>query len=172
MNPWTICAALVLVIGAALGGYTTGRAAGVNAQKVADQAAFDEIDQKLTAQKAEANAAYRAFQEHNLALVVERDQLKTNLEKRHAQDAAATDADRRRFAGLGLRFAAAENAGCGDRRLGASSAEADAARPDSAAAVELPAAITSDLRQLTFEADQLADAYRKCYGYAVEKTGP
>ena len=167
-SPWALLAALAIVVGAALGGYTAGRMAGVNAQKVADQEAFDEVDQKLAAQKAEASAAYRAFQEHNIALVVERDQLKTNLEKRHAQDAAATDADRRQFAGLGLRFAAAENAGCGDRRLGAGSAEADAARTDAAAAVELPATITSDLRQLVFEADQLADSYRECYGYAVE----
>lgn len=167
MNPWIILAAVIALAGASLGGYTTGRSAGVNAQKVTDQTRFDEINQALTDQKAEANAAYRSFQEHNLALVVERDRLKTDLEKRHAQDAAATDADRRHYAGLGLRFRPAENAGSGNCGLSTGSAEADASSPDAAAAVELPATITSDLRQLTFESDQLADAYRKCYGYAV-----
>jgi len=167
VNPWIIVAAIVALAGAGLGGYTTGRSAGVNAQKVADQVQFDTINEALTNQKAEANAAYRAFQEHNLALVVERDQLKTNLEKRYAQDAAATDAARREYAGLGLRFQPAENAGSRGCRLGTGSAEADAPGPDAAATVELPAPITSDLRQLTLEADRLADEYRKCYGYAV-----
>lgn len=167
MNPYIIIAALVALIGTWFGGQATGHRAGVAEQQAADQVRFDKVNQALTDQKTEANAAYRAIQEHNLALVVERDKLKSDLEKEHAKNAAATDAVRRDLAAASLRYAAAEATRPGGCSLGAGSAGSGATSPDEPAAVELPAPITSDLRQLVFEADQLADAYRECYGYAM-----
>ena len=140
--------------------------AGINEQKVADQARFDKANNDIAEQKAQANAAYRAFQEHNVALMVERDQLKTTLEKEHEKNRIATDALRNKYAAASLRFAASQGAGSGDGGRSAQGAGIDSASSSAAAVVQLPDQITADLRRLSFDADELADNYRECYGYA------
>ena len=166
MNPILILvliiAWLVSLTGVGRWQYTAGQAS----QKVVDQAQFDGINQQLAEQKAEAAAILKTRNAENLALMVERDHLKTTLEKQHAANQAATDALRARYAGLSLRFQPAQAPGSGPGGGGAQGAGADPARADGAAAVELPAALAASLRQLAYDADTLADAYRECYGYA------
>ena len=167
MNRYLIIGALLAALAAWFSGTVHGHRAGVAEQKAADQILFDEINHKISTQKAEADAAWRAAQDRNLALVVERDRLKTQLEKRHARDAAATDALRDRYARLGLRYAA-ESAGsrCGSDGAAAPGTGTD--QPAEPAVVELPGALTADLRQLAFDADRLADDYRKCRAYVMD----
>lgn len=54
MNPWIIVAFILALIGAYFGGERHGRGAGVDAQKVADQSQFDQINRDLEKQKATA----------------------------------------------------------------------------------------------------------------------
>lgn len=168
MNPWLIVGFLVALIVAAAGGFKAGDTYGTDQQKVADQVEFDRINQGIADQKTKAASLLAQKNAENLALMEERDTLKTNLEKEHAQAQAATAAARDHFAGLGLRFKPAEAPGC---RLGsgcAGSPATDAAGTHAAPTVELPAAITASLRSIAFDADNLADAYRECYGYAQQ----
>ena len=92
MNPYLIIAAIVLLVGSWVGGNHVGHIGGMNAQKVADQARFDKINADITQQKAEASEKYRTAQENNLALMNERDQLKTTLGQEHEQNRVNTAA--------------------------------------------------------------------------------
>lgn len=166
LGRWLVVAALIAAAAAAIG--LKAYNAGATEQKVADQAQFDDINQALADQKSAAAAILKARNAENLALMVERDQLKTHLEKTREDNRKVTTATRDRFAGLGLRFKPAEAAGRGCGRGSAAAGAAGPATPDAAAAVELPGKIASDLRQITFDADTLADEYRKCYGYAEQ----
>jgi len=171
MGGATVNPILILVIGLVWLGSLVGvgkwqHTAGVTAQKVADQVQFDTINQKLADQKAEAAEILKKANASNLALMVERDRLKTTLEKTREENRQATAAARDHYAGLGLRFQPSQAAGCGRGGGGTQGAGADPAATDAAATVELPEAITASLRQITYDADTLADEYRKCYGYA------
>lgn len=163
--PYRILGALLLVLALVSGGYTYGHHNGANGQKVVDQVQFDKINQGITDQKAQANTLYRNAQDANVALMAERDQLKTTLEKEHANHQAATAALRDKYAGLGLRFNAEAprlgNGGGSTQRAGT-----DPASASGPAVIQLPGEITENLRRLAFDADQLADDYRECYGYA------
>lgn len=167
MNPYIILGFVLSLIVAGAAGFTSGHHFGVNGQKAADQVQFDKINQDIADRKAQANAIYRKNQDDNLALMVERDQLKTTLEKEHANHQAATTALRDKYSGLGLRFTA-EAPRLGNGGGCAQSAGTDPAGSDSAAIIQLPGAIAADLRRLAFDADQLADDYQKCYGYAEQ----
>lgn len=168
LNPWVILGAVLAAIAVYAAGDYRGHARGVNQQKAEDQIIFDNINAKIARQKAEAAAAYRQAQDDVIALQVERDQLKNDLGKRREDDRKATDATRAKFAGVGLRIPAPKSSGVGADSCGPKAAGGDAAKPDAPATIELPAAVTRDLRQLTLEADTLADEYRKCYGYATQ----
>lgn len=163
MNP---LAALILMIVIAAGGFFAGHHVGENAQKVADQAQFDGINQKLADQKTEAAGILKERNAENLALMAERDQLKTDLEKTREDNRKATDDLRRKYSSVGLRFQPAQAAGAGCGGRGAEGASADPSGVDAPTAVELPAALTASLRQIAYDADTLADEYRECYGYA------
>lgn len=166
MNPYIIIGAMLAIAGAFFSGDYFGHGRGIDEQKVSDQREFDRINAGLAKQKAEANALYRQAQADIISLQGERDKLKTELEAKREIDRKATEARRTEFAGVGLRFKPAQ--GAGDRRDGAvpPSPGANPASADAAPAIELPATVTSDLRSFAFDADNLADEYRKCYGYA------
>lgn len=165
MNPYFIVGFVLAIIIAGVGGCTYGHGTGVDEQKVADQTQFDKLNQDITDQKTKANALYRKAQDDNLALMTERDQLKTTLEKQHAINQAATAALRDKYFGVGLRFNA-ESPRLGNGGGSTQGAGTDPASAEPATLVQLPGEIAADLRRLAFDADQLADDYRKCYGYA------
>ena len=166
MNPYFIIGFVLAIITAGVGGCTYGHGTGVDEQKAADQLQFDKYNQDITDQKTKANALYRKAQDDNLALMTERDQLKTTLEKQHAINQAATAALRDKYFGVGLRFSARQTAGFGSGSGSAQGTGTDSAGAEPAASVQLPGEIAANLRRLAFDADQLADDYRKCYGYA------
>lgn len=167
MNPYLILGFVLSLIAAGGTGFASGHHYGVVDQQAVDQVLFDKVNQDIADQKAQANAIYRKRQDDNLALMLERDQLKTRLEKRHATNQANTAALRDKYSGLGLRFTAeAPRLGNGSRC--APSPGADPASNEPAAIVQLPGEITEGLLQLAFDADSLADDYRKCYGYAEQ----
>jgi hypothetical protein len=168
MNPVLILVIGLIWLGSLVGVGKWQHTAGVTAQKVADQVQFDGINKKLADQKTEAAGVLKTANEKNLALMVERDTLKTNLEKEHAQAKAATAAARDHYAGLGLRFQPAQAAGRGCGGGGAQSATADTSGADATAAVELPATLAASLRSIAYDADTLADSYRECWGYAQQ----
>lgn len=166
MNPYLILTFVLAVISAGVGGCTYGHGTGIDEQKAADQVQFDKYNRDIDEQKTKANALYRKAQDANLALMTERDQLKTTLEKQHAINQAATAALRDKYFGVGLRFSTRQTAGFGSGGGRAQSSGVDPASSEPATLVQLPGEIAADLRRLAFDADQLADDYRKCYGYA------
>jgi hypothetical protein len=168
MNPILILVIGLVWLGSLIGVGKWQHTAGVTAQKVADQKEFDKINEKLADQKTEAAGILKTENEKNLALMVERDQLKTHLEKTREDNRKATAAARDHYAGLGLRFQPAEGAGRGCSGGGAQGTATDAAGADATAAVELPAALAASVRSIAYDADTLADSYRECYGYAQQ----
>lgn len=168
MNPYAILVAVILWLLSAAGVGYWQHGEGRAAQKVADQVQFDRINDDITKQKAQADATYRAAQDANVKLMVERDQLKTKLEKMYATDQLATDAVRDKYAFVGLRFATSKSAGSGGGSGSATSTGPDASSPATSAVVELPRALASDLRQLALDADKLRDDYALCYRYLNE----
>ena len=168
MNPYLIIAAIAVVVGSWVGGNHVGHIGGMNEQKVADQARFDEINAEISQQKAEASEKYRTAQENNLALMTERDQLKTTLGKEHEQNRVNTAALRDKYAGTGLRYTNGTGSGVGAGGISASGSDNNPASASGSTVLQLPDAIGANLRQLAFDADTLADSYRECYGYAQQ----
>lgn len=166
LNPWIILAGVLSLVAASFAGYHRGHASGMEAQQAIDQREFDRINAERARQTAEANALYRKAQDDAVALATARDQLKTQLEVEHAQHQKATDDLRASLAARRLRFALAESPGPGRDRAGAAGAGDHSAGAARAAVVQLPDALTANLRRLAFDADRLADDYRQCYGYA------
>lgn len=169
LNPYAILGALAVWLASLVGVGYWQHDAGVSAQKVADQRQFDRINTERAQQADQANVMYRAKQAEVIAALAERDAFKNQLEKERGEHRAATDALAARYAGLQLRFRAAQGAAPGDRGGRADSAAPNAPGADAAPVVQLPDAVATDLRQLALDADRLRDEYATCYGYA---TGP
>lgn len=141
---------------------------GVTVQKAEDQKEFDRINGELTTQKAEANRLLQKAGADIIALMAERAKLTAKLEKQHADNQAATAALRDKYAGVGLRFAAPEGSGCGAGGGGSQGASSDAASTPATAVIQLPDALTRNLRRLAEDADKLKDEYALCYAWAGE----
>lgn len=168
-NPWIILGFVLALIGVGVYEHSAGVDDGIAQQKVADQGEFDAINKKLAANKAEAAEILRKKQAENVALMSERDALKTTLEQqRQAHEKENRDL-RTQYANLKLRFTVA-----GDGRSGIGGGSPATASGDAASAaapgivVELPDKIANDLRQLAFDADELRTAFAVCYGYATK----
>lgn len=156
----------LIVIGlVAAGSFIGGRGVGVNYQKVADQKQFDQVNRQLDDNKTEASALLKKANADNLTTMIERDNLKTNLEKAHAANEIATNTIRTQFTNTELRFAAQARE-CGAGGSSSSPSSGNPPSPAGSTIVQLPTKITTDLRQLTLEADRLVDAYKLCFGYA------
>lgn len=166
MNPILILVIGLVWLGSLIGVGKWQHTAGVTAQKVADQVKFDGINEKLADQKVAAAEVLKKANADNLALMVERDRLKTTLEKNDAINKAATAALRDKYFGVGLRFQPAPVAGRWPGGGGAQGPVPGASGADAAAFVQLPDPIAANLRRLVLDADILADEYRKCYEYA------
>lgn len=148
---------------------------GQGEQQKADQKTLDDINVQLSKQKADADALYLAKVKEVLDTVKQRDAFKKQLGEANEKDRLSTEAHHVELAGQQLRFATScnpTNAGGGGSGGSAASPGGTAAANDATTIVQLPAKITSDLRQLAFDADRLADEYRKCYGYANKRVTP
>jgi hypothetical protein len=167
-NPWILLGAVVAAVAIAGGGYTAGHKQGTTAQAQADQKQFDRINQGITAQKAEAAKLYREAQDKALAAVQENDRIKTQLETEHANNAKAITDIRHKYDSLQLRFRA-KDAGAGPNGSSPLPSGGNPAGAESAPIVQLPDEVTRGLRQLAQDADQLANDYRKCYGFLYPK---
>lgn len=166
MNPYLIIGALIALAAAFFGGDYLGHGRGIDEQKVEDQKQFDQINDGLAKQKAEANTIYRQAQADIITLQTERDALKTTLENEREAARKTTDDLRTKYAGLSLRFKSAKTAGDRGNSAGTQSAGSNPAGPAAASVLQLPDQVAVDLRQLAFDADTLKDDYAKCYGYA------
>lgn len=162
--------ALVLAIIIAAAGYFGGHHVGENDQKVADQTKFDSINEDLRKQKEEAAGILATKNAENLALMVERDTFKTNLEKQHVANQKVIDDLRVKYAGYGLRFKPTQDGL--SRQGGGSSGSTPAGTASNVGAQELqlPGVVTANLRQLAYSCDELNIDYRKCVDYARKVT--
>ncbi|MDD5247800.1 MAG: hypothetical protein PHY45_02375 [Rhodocyclaceae bacterium] len=165
-NPWIILAVVLALAGCLIGGEMFGHKNGVAEQAVADQAQFDTINRALEKQKVDAAEILAKDNADNLALMAERDQLKTNLEKQREDNRKATDDLRRKYAGVGLRFKPEQSGRSGLGGGCTTGAGTDAAGDGTAATVQLPDALAANLRRLAADCDELNDDYRKAYDYA------
>ena len=160
---------LVAVLALACIGYygQTRYEAGVNAQKVADQKQFDAINAQLTQQKEQAAATLEAANAKVLSDETELLALRAQQGASYARDQAATEAQFVSTGSSALRVRVTcptpQATGRGNGGGSALPAPAASAPAATAVAVELPSQTERDLRQLVFDADRLADAYRSCY---------
>lgn len=169
MNTLTeVLIGILVIVAVAAGAEHVGHTSGVRDQKVVDQVEFDKINKQLTTQKAEANELYRQAQADIIKLQAERDELKGKLEVKREADRKATDDNRNRFSGMGLRLGVLKGAGDRADGGGTQGAGSNAASVAAPTPVDVPKETASDLRQLAFDADKLADDYRLCYGYATQ----
>lgn len=167
-SPWILLAFALALMGVGMYEHSEGVDSGIERQKVADQREFDSVNAKLAANKAEAAEILRKAQAANVAVMAERDALKTKLEEERQANEKQNRDLRARYAELKLRFTIPSDRGSRDG--GASPAPATGDAPGAASpgiVVELPDKIAADLRQLTFDADELRTAYAVCYGYAT-----
>jgi len=161
MNTWIkVLIAAIIAAAIATAAYRTG----VNAQKVADQGEFDRINASITEQKAQANAAYRTVQEHNILVMKERDTLKTKLQTEKLTNAKAINDLRTRYANVGLRYVT-KDARLGDGGVGSLLGTGNAAGNVATTINELPAAITTSLRSIAYDCDSLNVDYRLLYDW-------
>jgi hypothetical protein len=165
VNPWVILGFVIALATTNLGSYFYGMGIGKDKQAVADQVQFDEINQKLTDQKAEANAKYRDAQGSIIALQEQRDKFKNQLGEQHVKNQALTNKLRDSYDAYGLRFDASEVARCWRGGRLAKGAECDATGNAGATEIQLPESLARALQSIAYDADQLADDYRLCYGY-------
>lgn len=167
MNPYAIIAALVFWLGSLAGVGWWQFDAGKDVQAKFDQAQFDKINADLSRQKTIAAETYRSAQATIIQTLAERDKFKTQLETDHAQNLKTIDDLRNKYAGIGLRFTAQKDAGCGAGSPGSVPPEAGAPRIESATVIQLPDPLAANLHALAFDADALAVEYKKCYEWAT-----
>ena len=163
IDPYSIIYAIIIWLASLAGVGWWQHNAGRDAQKAADQVQFDRINADLAKQKTIAADIYRNAQATIIQTMAERDKFKTQLETDHAKNLKTIDDLRNKYAGVGLRFTAPKDAGCGAGSPSPMPPEAGTARIESAAVIQLPAEIASNLRALAFDADALTVEYKKCY---------
>jgi hypothetical protein len=177
MNPWMIIGVLAMLAGSWFGGHHQGYKVGVNEQKVADQKTIDAANARtqgiidgyniqIVEQKADANLKYRKAQADVIEALAERDTFKTKLGEEHVKNQDLTNRLRDAYAAYGLRFAVpAEDARhwCGGGGAEAAGLKTSGDAPP--AVIQLPEALARNLRQFAYDADELNDDYKLCYGY-------
>lgn len=168
MNPYALLGVGILWIASLIGVGYWQHGAGEDAQKVADQKQFDGINAKLTQQKADANAQYRAAQADIIALQGQRDEFKNQLTRQKLDYDKKTLDLHAHYADRGLRYASQNSGrGCSGESTGGTKTDAASNAAPTTVELQLPDGITKRLRQLTLYADQVADDYRLCYAYAT-----
>lgn len=176
-NPWFIVGALLSLFLAFGTGHHQGYKSGSNEQKVADQNAVDAANNRtqgiidgynkqISEQKAVASSKEKAQRDQVIAAQVERDQFKAKLGVEHVRNQTITRRLSDVYAAYSLRFKPDVGSGCGGSAGSGEAAKDGASSNALPAAIQLPEAITRDLRQLVEDADELNDDYKLCYGYA------
>jgi len=155
---------LTVVVSASAGAYL-GFDYGTSKQKAADQHEIDKVNKVIAENKVKANAAYRAEASKVIALQSQLAAFKYKLEKSHVQNQETTNRLRDAYSAYGLRFRVEDDARRWGSGSGPSTTEGSTPGDEGAKIVQLPEEITRNLRQLSFEADQLNDDYKLCYGY-------
>lgn len=162
--------ALVLAGLVGIAGFWQGDKFGIAKQKATDQTAFDTINKERTQQKTDADAILAKANADIITKQQENAALNAKLEKQDATYQAATTALRAQLSTRSLRFAvpakSAAHRSCG---ASASGAAASSAQPAAAPSVRLPSLLTSNLRQLSFDAAVLAGNYAKCKEWVESK---
>ena len=164
-SPWLIVGAILAAIAIAGGGYVKGSYDGVNRQKVADQMQLDQINRQLADQNAVATMLIQANAKRILALLNERDKLKLDLERTHVKNQKITDDLRLQLSVTSLLFRTAPGTECGPSNPGGGTASGNPASTPASTLVLIPEPTAGNLKQLAYEADQLADAFRECYSW-------
>jgi hypothetical protein len=169
MSPWTLLAGLVLAISLFGGGYYKGNQAGINAEKVRTQGIIDGYNLQIAEQKAAAASKAIDQRDQVIVLQAERDKFKKQLGEQHVKNQDLTNSLHDAYSAYSLRFRAEpENTGCGHGSGSCESTQGAGAGDAGATVVQLPDALTRDLRQLVKDADALNDDYKLCYGYVQE----
>ncbi len=165
MNPYTILGGVLLWSASLVGASWVAHKAGVNAQKVADQAVFDRYETASREQETAANALLHQKEQELIELVLDREALTNQLEKTHASAQRTTNALRGELAGERLRFRTL-GAACREGGGGAEGTGPGAAGDAGASLQELPREIEGRLRQLAYDADTLRDDYALLYSWS------
>jgi hypothetical protein len=177
MNPWFLFGALLSLFLAFGTGHHQGYKSGVNEQKVADQKTIDAANTRaqgiidgyniqVAEQKAVATNKAIAQRDEVIALQAERDKFKSQLGAEHVKNQDTTRRLSAAYAAYSLRFKPDIGAGSWNSAGPGESSKGDAACNAPPEVVQLPEALTRDLRQLATDADELNDDYKHCYGYA------
>ena len=158
-------AVLAIFIGIGYYGHTqkiAGRAE-VQARWDADRLQWQSA---LDKQKADAAALYLAAQQAAASALQANAELRAKQEQSDVQHKALTDSLRHDLGLQRLRYTVpAAPAGRGQGGGDSVPATGERASVAPATVVQLPDEIASGLRQLAYEADQVTDAYRKCYAF-------
>lgn len=166
LNPYTIIAALVLAAALFFGGEHVGNTRGTNAQKVADHVQFDKINKQTAENKAIADAKYRGAQAIIIQLAADRALADNQREKERQSDVKTINDLHNRYASVGLRFSTGQTSGLGGSGIRADSTGASTAGNNGSTDVQLPDALSRDLRSLQFEADRLRIDYALLFKWA------
>jgi hypothetical protein len=178
MNPWFILGGLLSLFVAFGAGHHQGHKTGINAQKVASQEVIDTANKRtqgiidgyntqMADQKAIATTRAIAQRDEVIALQAERDKFKSQLGAEHVKNQDTTRRLSAAYAAYSLRFkpdigsGSWHSAGSGEDAKGGPACDAPSA------VVQLPEALTRDLRQFATDADELNDDYKLCYGYTA-----
>lgn len=163
MNPLIYLVAALAIFAAGFGG---GHRVGTNAQKVADQAQFDQINAQTATNKAIAEAKYRNAQAVIIQMAADRAIASNQREKERQSNVATINDLRTRYASNGLRFSTAKTSGSGGGGSGAAVNSADPTGDTGPAEVQLPDRIGKRLRELAYSADALVVDYKTLYDWA------
>lgn len=138
---------------------------GITHQKGIDQGIFDRVNQQLTDQKAVAAKMISDRDLQIIALQQAQAAQRAQQEKQHDQDVAATDAARRDAAASRLRITipVSQVAGCGVGRGVDVPGPSTSPVTSGTEVLDLPEAYRRGLLDIAFDADKLADDYRRCY---------
>lgn len=177
-SPWTIVAGLLLAISLVGGGYYKGHKNGANEQAANDQklitaandrmqGIIDGYNIQIADQKAIATKKAIEQRDQVIALQTEREKFKKQLGEQHVKNQDLTNSLHRVYSAYSLRFRVEpESAGCGYGAGSCEGAEGRSSGNACASIVQLPEALTRDLRQLAKDADELNDDYKLCHGFS------
>lgn len=168
MNPTLIIIALVSAGVIAFGADRFGHNRGITEQKVADQKVIDEVNAQLEASKAEAARILLDLNAEILTLVTARDQAKNVLEAEREKARQSDAADRAKYNALSLRFKSVKNSASRDCGTNTGGTGINPTPTEPTEIIQLPDEVTSDLRQLAFDAQELNGDYAKCYAFAQQ----